>query len=123
MASRMNESCSDLDTHRCAASCNRCANFVVPASTPFAMAPGLPDQLPASVSHRLHKQLYVRSRAPLRDGNVQHVCEHAVGFTFRVDRCTPTAVTVQAAFLAQSLEPTGILLYHRMRSSQCSCDF
>ena len=41
------EFCPDLDTHRCTARCNWCAHVVVPASTPFAMAPGL------EISYRL----------------------------------------------------------------------
>src|SRR5262249_16167391 len=41
------DACSDLHTPRCTASCNRCVNVVVPASTPFAIAPGL------EISYRL----------------------------------------------------------------------
>jgi len=43
--------CSDLDTHLCTASCNTCANFVVPASTPFAIAPDL------EISYRLRSHV------------------------------------------------------------------
>src|SRR5215472_5518369 len=92
--------CSDLDTHRRTARCNRCAKIVVPASTPFAMAPGLPDQLPVSVSPRLHKAVLRPARASIRDGNVEPFYEQAAGFTFQVDRRVHIAVHGQAALQA-----------------------